>query len=66
MKKLYSIEEAENFKIDDIWTLYRKYVNNSQVDLISSFGFGNDTVKKAEGIYIYTTDGKKIYDFSTR
>ena len=64
MKKLYSIEEAENFKIDDIWALYRKYVNNSQVDLISSFGFGNDTVKKAEGIYIYTTDGKKIYDFT--
>lgn len=64
MKKLYSIEEVENFKIDDIWALYRKYVNNSQVDLISSFGFGNDTVKKAEGIYIYTTDGKKIYDFT--
>jgi putrescine aminotransferase len=64
MKKLYSIEEAENFKIDDIWALYRKYVNNSQVDLISSFGFGNDKVKKAEVIYIYTTDGKKIYDFT--
>lgn len=64
MKKLYSIEEAENFKIEDIWNLYRKYVNNSQVDLISSFGFGNDTIKKAEGIYIYTNDGKKIYDFT--
>ena len=64
MKKLYSINEAENFKIEDIWDLYRKYVNNSQVDLISSFGFGNDTVKKAEGIYIYTNNGKKIYDFT--
>ena len=64
MKKLYSINDAENFKIEDIWDLYRKYVNNSQVDLISSFGFGNDTVKKAEGIYIYTNNGKKIYDFT--
>ena len=64
MKKLYSIKDAENFKIDEIWSLYRKYVNNSQVDLISSFGFGNDTVTKAEGIFIYTSNGKKIYDFT--
>lgn len=63
MKKLYSIEESENFKIDDIWNLYKKYVNNSQVDLISSFDFGKDTIKKAEGIYIYTNDGKNIYYF---
>lgn len=63
MKKLYSIEESENFKIDDIWNLYKKYVNNSQVDLISSFDFDKDTIKKAEGIYIYTNDGKNIYYF---
>ena len=60
MKKLYSIKDAENLPIENVWELYRKYVNNSQVDLISSFGFGKDTVEKSEGIYIYTKNGKKL------
>ena len=64
MKKLYSIKDAENLPIENVWELYRKYVNNSQVDLISSFGFGKDTVEKSEGIYIYTKNGKKIFDFT--
>ena len=57
---MYSIEKAEKLSISEIWELYRKYINNSQVDLISSFGFGKDKVKYAEGIYIYTYDNKKI------
>jgi len=61
---MYSIKDAENLSIDKIWELYRKYINNSQVDLISSFGFGKDTVKYAEGIYIYTHNDKKILDFT--
>lgn len=61
---MYSIEKAEKLSISEIWELYRKYINNSQVDLISSFGFGKDKVKYAEGIYIYTYDNKKIYDFT--
>ena len=38
MKKLYSLKDTEKFTIDDVWDMYRKYVNNSQVDLISNFG----------------------------
>jgi len=64
MRKLYTISDAESFSIENIWDLYKKYVNHGQVDLISSFGFGKDTVKKAEGLYIYTNNGKKIYDFT--
>ena len=57
---MYSIKDAENLSINEICELYRKYINNSQVDLISTFGFGKDTVKYAEGIYIYTNDNKKM------
>ena len=49
---MYSIKDAENLSVNEIWKLYRKYINNSQVDLISTFGFGKDTVKYAEGVYI--------------
>lgn len=62
--KLFKIEDIENFSINQVWDLYRKYVNNSQVDLISKFGFGKDLVLKSEGNIIYTKNGKKIYDFT--
>ena len=64
MKKLFSINDIQNFSIEEIWDLYRKYVNNSQVDLISKFGFGKDIAIKAEKNFIYTKSGKKIYDFT--
>ncbi len=62
--KLYKNSEIENFSIEKIWDLYRKYVNNSQVDLISKFGFGNDLAVRADKNFIYTKSGKKIYDFT--
>ena len=61
---LLSVKDAENLEINQIHKLYRTYVNNSQVDLISKFGFGNDVSLYSEGIYIYTKSGKKIYDFT--
>ena len=64
MKKLYSVDDIDNLSIENIYDLYKKYVNFSQVELINSFGFGQDLVDKAEGMYIYTKDGKKILDFT--
>ena len=64
MKKLYSISDIEKLTIDDGFNLYKKYINFSQVELINSFGFGQDLVDKAEGMYIYTRDKKKILDFT--
>ena len=64
MHNLYTLDEIENFTIKDIWKLYENFVNPKQVELISSFGFGNDTVNYAEGMYIYTKDNKKILDFT--
>ena len=42
--KLLSVEDAENLKISEIQELYKKYISKSQVELIGSFGFGNDLV----------------------
>ena len=63
-KKLYSVSDAENLNITEIHNLYKKYISKSQVELIGSFGFGNDLVDYAEGSYIYLKNGKKIVDFT--
>lgn len=62
--KLLTIEEAESLSIDDIWNHYRKYVSQSQVSLIGTFGFGRERVIRSEGCYIFTASGKKILDLT--
>lgn len=62
--KLYAWEEAVDMNIKNIQSLYKKYVNPGQVDLIGSFGFGRVSAIKSEGIIIKTQDGREIYDFS--
>jgi putrescine aminotransferase len=62
--KLYSWQDCSKFDIKTIQAIYSEYVSKSQVDLISSFGFGRTTMIRAEGMYIYTGDGKKILDFT--
>lgn len=62
--KLFSVDEASEFSIDKIHILYKEYVNKSRVDLLSVFGFGNEKIESAEGLYIYTSNGKKVYDFT--
>jgi len=61
---LYSWQECAEFDIDYIHELYREYVSKSQVDLIGSFGFGRAVAVRAEGMYIYTSDGRQILDFT--
>ena len=52
--KLFKTTDIENFTIDEVHKLYSLYVNKSQVDLISKFGFGKDIAIKAEGNSIFT------------
>lgn len=61
---LYTWQECAGFDIEKTQELYREYVSKSQVDLIGSFGFGRVVAVHAEGMYIYTSDGKKILDFT--
>lgn len=64
MSSLITLEEAEQLTVEQVHDLYRKYINKSQVNLMTSFGFGHDLVDHAEGAYIYTKDGRKILDFT--
>lgn len=63
-KRLYTWQECSVFDISTTQKLYRTYVNSSQVDLIGSFGFGRITAESAQGMYIHTTDGRRILDFT--
>lgn len=62
--KLLSIKDIENLEIKKIKQLYNDYVSESQVKLLTSFEFGNDVPTYSKGLYIYTSNGKKILDFT--
>ncbi len=63
-RKLYTWEDCYKLSINEVHSLYKKFVNPGQVDLISTFQFGKVLPKKALGMYITTSDGKKILDFT--
>lgn len=63
-KKLFNWQECADFDIKQVHELYEKHVNKIQANLLSTFAFGRDTAKYAEGMYIYTSKGKKIMDFT--
>ena len=59
--KLYKSSDIKNLDIEEVWKLYRKFVNNSQVDLISKFGFGRDIAIKAEKKTLYIQNQEKKF-----
>ena len=63
-KKLYTVDEASNLTIKEVQSLYREFINPNQTKIYSSLPFGNDLFDKAEGVFIYTSEGKKILDFT--
>lgn len=62
--ELLSVEDAERLSVSEVHDLYRKYVNRSQVKLMTSLGFGRELVDHAEGCWIHTKDGRRILDFT--
>ena len=64
MKKLLSISDAENLTMEQVWSLYRKYISSSQVQLLGTFSPGRELVDYAEGCYIFLKSGKKILDLT--
>ena len=61
---LFTWQECAEFDIEKVQAIYREYVSKSQVDLIGSFGFGRAVAVRAEGMYIYTSDGRQILDIT--
>ena len=64
MPQLITLEQAERLNVDEVHELYRKYVNKSQVKLMTSFGFGRELVDRAEGAHLHTRDGRTVLDFT--
>ena len=63
-KKLITVEEAEKLSNTEVVELYKKYINPNQAQIFSNLPYGKDIFSSAKGVYIYTTDGKKILDFT--
>lgn len=63
-KKVYTINEASKLSIEEVHKLYNSYINPNQTKIFSSLPFGKETFETAEGVYIYTNNGKKILDFT--
>ncbi|WP_326950218.1 aminotransferase class III-fold pyridoxal phosphate-dependent enzyme [Amycolatopsis sp. NBC_01307] len=64
MPHLITLEQAERLDVGEVHELYRKYVNKSQVKLMTSFGFGRELVDRAEGAHLHTRDGRTVLDFT--
>jgi putrescine aminotransferase len=64
MSSLISLRAAEALDIKQVHDLYRRYVSHSQVNLMTSFGFGRELVERAEGPWIHLRDGTRVLDFS--
>lgn len=64
MPELLSLAQAEQLTTKQVHELYRRYVNRSQVALMTSFGFGRELADHAEGAIIHTKDGRQILDFT--
>lgn len=62
MSELIGVDECENLTVKQVQDLYRRYVSRSQVNLMTSFGFGRELVERAEGAWIWTRDGRRILD----
>ena len=60
--KLLSVDDVETMNINQIKNLYRKHVNPGIEKIISSFTVGNDLFESADGVYMFTSDKKKILD----
>ncbi|GAA2837321.1 aspartate aminotransferase family protein [Nonomuraea rubra] len=62
MSELIGVDECESFTVKQVQDLYRKYVSRSQVNLMTSFGFGRELVESAEGARIRTRGGREVLD----
>lgn len=64
MEHLYSWQECQEFDVNTVKDLYRKYISKSQTFVFSPFGFGNVLAVRAQGIEIETADGRTILDYT--
>lgn len=61
--QLLSVEDAKNLTVDETSELFRNHINPGQYHFLKLLGFHKIVVDRAEGMYYYDKNGKKILDF---
>jgi putrescine aminotransferase len=61
---MYTFNEADGIEYEEMESLYQKYSNMYLSDLYGKFSFGREIVKTAIGEFLYTKEGKKIFDMT--
>ncbi len=62
--KLIRADEIDKLSQEDIYQMYEKHVNPGMLNFFKLLGFLKIRPIKSEGMYIYTSEGKKILDFT--
>lgn len=58
-------DECDDLNIGQVHELYRRFIDANQVSLMTAFGFGRELVDRAEGVWLYARDGRRILDFAS-
>ncbi|MFD2421829.1 aspartate aminotransferase family protein [Amycolatopsis pigmentata] len=62
---LISLAGAANLTAGQVRELYRRFVDGGQIRPMTSFGCGDSLTDRAEGVWLYTRDGRRILDFAS-
>jgi ornithine--oxo-acid transaminase len=60
---LMTVDDAKNLTAGQMSDLFRLYINPGQYHFLKLLGFHEVLIDRAEGMYYYTRQGKKIMDF---
>ena len=63
MPRLLSVEDAKRLSPDRVIDLFTRHLNPGQMHFMRLLGFHRVIVDRAEGMYYFTRDGRKILDF---
>ena len=61
---MIKLNEIANLPIQEIKKYYRQYINIGTPKILNMLGFDKLEPEYAEGMFIYTKDKRKIYDFT--
>ena len=61
---MIKLDEIDELGINEINKLYSEHVSIGIPKILRMLGFEKETPEFAEGMYIYTKNGKKIHDFT--
>lgn len=59
----YTVEDAKRLEVSEVTDLFCTHVNPGQYHFLKLLGFHRVLIDRAEGMYYYTRDGRRILDF---